>query len=194
MAIRLTFQKTLRLDDTFLILAVVCLCAATGILYNIDYFLYLHATTLFIPELLPYLLGEYTKVLLCQVLVYPYLALIWTTTFGIKGCFLAFMRPLVWHVSRVMNWYFWFIVVFTAVTWAFVVADPFIICPYFRLEAGRYCLMVVIPLSSHRAVVKCFSNTVAVRKTLGLTALVTILDILADIMSKHRSSLLNFTQ
>jgi hypothetical protein len=140
-AIRLVYQKTLRLDDAFLIFAVASLCAATGILYSICYFSYLHAATLFVPKLVPYLLGEYTNLLHLQESqerVYPYLALIWTTTFGVKGCFLAFMRPLVWHVSRAMNWYFWFIVVFTAITWAFVVADPFIICPYFKLEAGMY--------------------------------------------------------
>ncbi|KAH8723974.1 hypothetical protein GQ44DRAFT_709438 [Phaeosphaeriaceae sp. PMI808] len=164
-AIRLIYQKTLRVDDAFLILAVACLCAATGILYHISYFLYMHSAALFVPGILPYLLADFFELLKFQKKVYPYLTLIWTTTFAVKACFLTFMRPLIWHVSRKMNWYFWFIVVFTAVTWAFVVVEPFIICPYFELEA-----------------VKCFSSTVASKKTIGLTALVTTLDILSDIM------------
>ncbi|KAI0867978.1 hypothetical protein GGS24DRAFT_507256 [Hypoxylon argillaceum] len=75
------------------------------------------------------------------------------------------MRPLVWHISRTVNWYYWFIVFFCILSWAFLVAEPFIICPYFGLDAAV-----------------CFSSTVNDKKTLGLTALVTALDILSDIM------------
>ncbi|KAI1498935.1 hypothetical protein F5X99DRAFT_420218 [Biscogniauxia marginata] len=165
MAIRLTYHKCLRLDDAFLIVAAASLCAATGILYHICYFLYLHSATLLVPQLLPYLLANFSELLELQKRVYPFLALIWTTTFAVKGCFLAFMRPLVWHISRTVNWYYWFIVVFCIISWAFVIADPFIICPYFGVDA-----------------MKCFSSTVDGKKTLGLTALVTVLDILSDIM------------
>ncbi|KAI0414323.1 hypothetical protein F5X98DRAFT_390042 [Xylaria grammica] len=74
------------------------------------------------------------------------------------------MRPLLWHISRGVNWYYWFIVVFSVVSWAFVVAEPFIICPYFGVDA-----------------IQCFNSTVNEKKTLALTALVTVLDIFSDI-------------
>ena len=135
MAIRVKYQKNLHLDDAFLILAAACLCAGTGIIYSICHFLYLHSAALLTPQVLPYLLANYDELLDLQKRVYPFLALIWTTTYAVKGCFLAFMRPLVWHISRVVNWYYWFIVVFCMISWAFVVADPFIICPYFGLNA-----------------------------------------------------------
>jgi hypothetical protein len=138
--IRLRYQKGLRLDDAFLIIAAASLAAATGILFNICYFLYLHTAALHIPQLLPYLLANYDQLLSLQKRVYPFLALIWTTTFAVKGCFLAFMRPLVWHISRGINWYYWSIVVFCVICWAFVVADPFIICPYFGEDAGTVYL------------------------------------------------------
>lgn len=166
MSIRLKYQKCLRLDDAFLILAAASLVAAVGILYHITYFLYLHSAALHVPQVLPELLANFNQLLSLQKKVYPFLALIWTTTFAVKGCFLAFLRPLVWHISKHMNRYYWFIVYFTVVSWAFCVADPFIICPYFGLDA-----------------VKCFSSTVDEGKTLGLTALVTVLDILSDIFS-----------
>lgn len=136
--IRLRYQKGLRIDDGFLIVAAACLAAATGILYHICYFLYLHSAALLVPQILPYLIADFGELLQLQKRVYPFLALIWTTTFAVKGCFLAFMRPLVWHISRAMNWYYWFIVTFCVLAWAFVVADPFIICPYFGVDAGRY--------------------------------------------------------
>ncbi|KAI1456429.1 hypothetical protein F4805DRAFT_458853 [Annulohypoxylon moriforme] len=166
MAIRLTYQKRLGLDDAFLILACASLCAATGILYHICYFLYLHSAASFAPQLLPYLLANYDELLGLQKSgAYPFLALIWTTTFAVKGCFLAFMRPLVWHISRMVNWYYWFIVIFCVISWAYVVAEPFIICPYFDADAT-----------------KCFSSTVDQNKSFALTIFVTVLDILSDIM------------
>lgn len=139
MAIRLKYQGQLRLDDAFLIIAVACLCAATGILYHMCYFIYLHSAALLAPQVLPEVLAHYDELLGLQKTTYPFLALIWTTTFAIKGCFLAFMRPLVWHISRAVNRYYWFIAVSCVISWAFVVADPFIICPYFGADAGRYC-------------------------------------------------------
>ncbi|KAK3372169.1 hypothetical protein B0H63DRAFT_527027 [Podospora didyma] len=165
MAIRITYQKRLKLDDAFLILAAACLCAATGILYNVCWFLYLHSAALLVPQLTPFLLTNFYELLELQKRIFPFLALIWTTTYAVKGCFLAFMRPLVWHISRGMNWYYWFICGFTAVSWAFAVSDPFIICPYFGFEA-----------------IKCFTSTVDSKLTVGLTALVTVLDILTDLM------------
>jgi hypothetical protein len=135
LAIRLTYQKHLRLDDAFLILAAICLCVATGILYHICYYLYLHSAALLAPQVLPYVLPNFSRLLKLDAQVYPFLALIWTTTFAVKGCFLTFMRPLVWHISRGLNWYYWFIVVFCIISWAFVVSEPFIICPYFGMDA-----------------------------------------------------------
>lgn len=137
-AIRLTYQKQLRLDDAFLIIAAACLCAATGLLYHICYFLYLHSAALLAPQVLPEVLEHFNELLELQKKVYPFLALIWTTTFAVKGCFLAFMRPLVWHISRAVNWYYWFIVIFCITCWVYVIVDPFIICPYFGADASQY--------------------------------------------------------
>lgn len=136
--IRLRYQKGLRIDDGFLIAAAVCLAAATGILYHICYYLYLHATALLAPHLLPFLIADFGELFQLQKWMDPLLVLIWTTIFAVKGCFLAFMRPLVFHISRAMNRYYWLIVVFCVLSWAYFVASPFILCPYFGIDAGRH--------------------------------------------------------
>jgi hypothetical protein len=101
------------------------------------YILYLRSAALLFPQILPYLLkANFGKMLRIQERVYTYLALTWTTTFAVKGCFLVFMRPLVWHISRTMNWYYWFIVVFCVISWPFAAVYPFILCPHFGLDAG----------------------------------------------------------
>ncbi|KAI0972793.1 hypothetical protein F4678DRAFT_52285 [Xylaria arbuscula] len=179
-AIRLIYQRRLCLDDAFLVLAAASLAAATGILYHIRYFLYLHTAAVLDPEVLPYVIADFNQLLDLQKTSYPYLALIWTTTFAVKACFIAFMRPLLWHISRGVNWYYWFIVIFSTISWAFVVAEPFIICPYFGVDA-----------------IQCFDSVLNKEKTIALTALVTVLDILSDIMVVSlpiivlRNSLLN---
>lgn len=136
-AIRLRYQKRLRLDDAFLIVAAICLCAATGILYHVTWFLYLHTAALHIPRLLPYLLRGYADLLAFQKKIYPFLDLAQTATYAVKGCFLVFMRPLIWHISRKVNWYYWSIVGFCIIAWAYTVVMPFILCPYFGAQAGK---------------------------------------------------------
>ena len=137
MAIRLRYQRKLHLDDAFLILAVACLCVATGIIYRVSYFLYLHSAALLLPEITPFLIEDLGELLKLQNKVYPYLAMIWTATFAVKWCFLAFMRPLIGPMARKLKWYFWFIVGFCTIVWAFLVAEPFIICPYFGVDARK---------------------------------------------------------
>ncbi|KAK5636610.1 hypothetical protein RRF57_012322 [Xylaria bambusicola] len=175
-AIRLIYQRRLCLDDAFLILAAASLITATGILYHICYFLYLHTAALLDPEVLPYVIADFNQLLDLQKKAYPYLALIWTTTYAVKACFLVFMRPLLWHISRGVNWYYWSIVIFSIISWAFVVAEPFIICPYFGVDAKIHLE------ADTTALVQCFNSTVNENKTVGLTALVTVLDIASDIM------------
>lgn len=194
MAIRLTYQKKLRLDDAFLILAAACLCVATGILYHITYFLYMHAASLLAPEAMGEVFAHFGELLNLQKKVYPLLAMLWTATFAVKGCFLAFMHPLIWHISRRVKWYFWFVVGFCIISWMFVIVDPFIICPYFGADARKYLLSTdAIGIDKPRPnmdAVQCFASTVDEKKTVGLTAFVTVLDILSDIMSTCASNVL----
>ncbi|KAI1123653.1 hypothetical protein F5Y10DRAFT_285829 [Nemania abortiva] len=164
-AVRLIYQKQLRLDDAFLLVAAASLIAATGILYHISSYLYLSSAALLDPEVMPYATADFSQLLDLQTKVDIYLALTWTTPYAVKGCFLAFMRPLVWHISRGVNWYYWFIVAFCIISWSFVMTEPIIICPYFGAGA-----------------VKCFFSTGSNTRIFPLTVLVNVLDILSDIM------------
>ncbi|KAI1111583.1 hypothetical protein F5Y14DRAFT_464380 [Nemania sp. NC0429] len=166
-AIRLIYQRQLNLDDAFLIVAATSLAVATGILYHICYWFYLPFAAFLDPEVKLYVTADHSQLLDVQKEVYPYLALIWTTLYAIKGSFLAFIRPLVWHISRGVNWYFWFLVVFCVVSWALVVVEPFILCPY-GTDFSK---------SS-----QCFDTPQDNTRTYVLTTLVNVLDILSDIM------------
>ncbi|KAJ8131069.1 hypothetical protein O1611_g2555 [Lasiodiplodia mahajangana] len=164
-AIRLIYQKRLRLDDAFLLVAAASLIAATGVLYHISSYFYLSSAVPLNSQVTPYTTTNFSLLLDFQTKVRIYLALTWTTPYAIKGCFLAFMRPLVWHISRGVNWYYWFIVGFCIISWAFAMAEPNIICPYFGADAVK-------------CIVSLGTNIVAFQ----LTVIVNVLDILSDIM------------
>ena len=68
--------------------------------------------------------------------IHAFLAFIWTTIFAVKFSFLAFFKKLIERVSKIHT-YYWIVVAITAVSWPFLVVEPFILCHHFGFEAGR---------------------------------------------------------
>ena len=66
-----------------------------------------------------------------------FLAFAWTAVFAVKFAFLSLFRHLVGRVSRGLVIYFWAVVAVTGLCWAFIISEPFILCPYFGLESGQ---------------------------------------------------------
>lgn len=58
----------------------------------------------------------------------PFLVLSWTTTLFVKFSFLVFFKEIFHRVGS-MQYYYWSVVDFTVVSWMFLVAEPFILCP-----------------------------------------------------------------
>ncbi|KAF4535087.1 hypothetical protein BFW01_g9863 [Lasiodiplodia theobromae] len=164
--IRLHKLRALYLDDYLLIFGAACLVVALAMLYwyGRDLFL-VEALNMMPTKVTLASLDELNSLFETNKIIQVFLAMIWTSTFAVKFSFLAFFKTLVWtKLSRRMAWYFWFVVVLTALSWGFVVSEGFILCPYFGTEA-----------------VKCFPNTPHV-ENIALTALVTVLDIVTDIL------------
>lgn len=182
--IRIYTLHRLKLDDGLLIFALLCLSVATALFYYtlptdmleeaiaVD-------TSIIIPiDLLESLVTsvKYTDTFLCMI---------WTCTFSVKGSFLALFRLLISNVSPWLTRYYWTVVVYVLMTWMFMICELFILCPYFGLDQGgpqtRPGKNGDIGLTLRP--VKCYpENNYA--KTIGLTILVSILDIVSDILSK----------
>lgn len=111
---------------------------ATGVFFVDFEYVYL-SQALFLDPLIvvkvpaPKLIGAAT---LHLRYLYAYLILLWTATFAVKFSFLAFFRQLVRSVERIQV-YYWVVVGFTALTWMFVVAQPFILCHHFGAESSK---------------------------------------------------------
>ena len=59
----------------------------------------------------------------------------WTTVFCVKASFLIISKQLLQRLSW-LNIYFWFVVGFAFISWALVLASPFITCPLTGIARG----------------------------------------------------------
>ncbi|KAK8109028.1 hypothetical protein PG984_014829 [Apiospora sp. TS-2023a] len=159
--IRFTTGRRLSTDDYFLFLASACLVVSAILLYNLCDQLYL-ATAVQIDKslVLELNLDELTDLLQNGMKNYSsFLILAWTTTFFVKFSFLAFFRELVHRVTSIQC-YYWSVVGFTVLSWMFLVAEPFILCPYFGSAALFSDIESSIPFASiamivlHRAKIR----------------------------------------
>lgn len=66
-----------------------------------------------------------------------FLCTIWTCTFAVKGSFLALFWGLIKGISKHLDRYYWFVVVYAFVAWGFLVSEAFVLCPYFGAEGGK---------------------------------------------------------
>ncbi|KAK4187179.1 hypothetical protein QBC35DRAFT_452600 [Podospora australis] len=162
--IRLRTLKRLSLDDYLLFFAATSLTAATGLVYTICDRLYLSAAL----QKDPVLAFSINSVVLFDLLdhaaqqFHTFIILAWTATFFVKFSFLAFFRQLIWK-TRVQR-YYWAVVGITIVSYLFLVAEPFILCPDFGIES-----------------LSCFAPSKNLLY-ISMTGLVTGLDALTDIM------------
>lgn len=140
-AIRLHSHRKLLLDDYLVLFAVANLAAATALAYKNSGNLYLDDALKRYPRLAqqinPSVFADLLSVSLRYVLAY--LAVAWTAIFAIKASFLAFFRLLINRVEHIHT-YYWTVVVITLLSWAFLVAELPIVCPYFGTKASRFLL------------------------------------------------------
>lgn len=136
--IRLHKLRALYLDDYLLIFGAACLVVALAMLYWYGGDLFLAEALNMMPTKVTLAsLDELDSLFETNKIIQVFLAMIWTSTFAVKFSFLAFFKTLVWtKLSRRMVWYFWSVILITALSWGFVISEGFILCPYFGTEAG----------------------------------------------------------
>lgn len=130
LAIRIFTRSKLYLDDYLLLFGLACLGAATYLTYSFSSMIFLSNASRLDPSVLP-TFSELARLTGSLKIIYSFLAMIWTTTFAVKLSFLVFFKKLIDRVSKQINIYYWIVVVFTVVSWMFIVGEPFILCPYF---------------------------------------------------------------
>ncbi|KAF4544400.1 Integral membrane protein [Lasiodiplodia theobromae] len=161
-AMRFFTRRKLFLDDYFLLVAMPCVVVATSMLqWGADGLFLYKAVISDVPFVLDAAdLNELTHV---TIVTNVFVDTSWTAIFCVKFSFLALFRVLIKNVSTHLSRYFWCVVVITAVTWAFLVSEAFILCSKFGWAS--------------------FGCTGAgSRLYTPLTAVVTVLDITTDVL------------
>ncbi|KAF7512478.1 hypothetical protein GJ744_001413 [Endocarpon pusillum] len=130
--IRLVLRRRLFLDDSFLIFGFVCLTGGTVVLYERLYMIYLEFSVLAGDPTASILAFQQTDELFEQSKWnVAYLLFLWTSIFAVKWCYFAFFHPLLRGTWKWIIYYYWFAVIFSIISWLFlVVGEKLITCPY----------------------------------------------------------------
>lgn len=128
---RWRFRQRLYLDDYFLLLGLACLCGATGIILVSARKIFVAEALLVDPLFLLTVEGALPIASTAPTIVHSFGFLTWTVVISVKFSFLALFRLLIQRISLKVTFYYWFVVVFTVITWSYIVSEAFLFCPAF---------------------------------------------------------------
>lgn len=131
---RWRFRQRLYLDDYFLLLGLACLCGATAIILVSARKIFVTEALLVDQEFLLTIEGALTVGSTAPAIIHSFLFLTWTVVISVKFSFLALFRLLIQRISWKITSYYWFVVVFTVLTWIYMVSEAFIACPAFGVQ------------------------------------------------------------
>lgn len=134
--IRLHYQRSLAVDDAFLIFAVVSLIVALGLLFAFISSMYLvealitNDPNIVIPS---DILDQVARV---RKLTTVFNMLTFNTAMAVKFSFLFLFKTLIRNV-RNMKIYWWTVVLITAAAWAFGIVEFFLLCPSYGSDSCK---------------------------------------------------------
>lgn len=127
-------RQRLYLDDYFLLFGLACLCGATGIILVSARKIFVAEALLVDPSFLLTIERGLAIMSTAPAIIHSFLFLTWTVVIAVKFSFLALFRLLIQRISWKITFYYWFVVVFTVITWIYMVSGAFIACPAFGVQ------------------------------------------------------------
>lgn len=126
---RWRLRRRLYLDDFFLLFGLACLCGATGIILVSVRKVFL-TEAIVVDSSFRFTVEVANSVAnAAPAIIHSFLFLTWTVVISVKFSFLALFRLLIQRISWKITFYYWFVVVFTVITWIYMVSEAFIACP-----------------------------------------------------------------
>jgi hypothetical protein len=163
LVVRFKTRRRLFIDDYFILIAVPCAIASGALVHVMGDGLYLYRS-ITVPNPVVSLNFEEIGILLpVSTYTLSFVETSWTAIFCVKFSFLALFHGLIKNISRRLVTYFWCVVGFTILSWAFLLTESPILCAYYGEDS-----------------LKCLNDN-GVKYT-SLTTLVALLDIITDIM------------
>lgn len=137
---RWRLRQRIYLDDFFLLFGLACLCGATGIILVCVRKIFLTEALLVQPLFKLTFEGARSLGNTAPGIIHSFLFLTWTVIFSVKFSFLALFRLLIQRISWKITFYYWFVVVFTVLTWIYMVSEAFFVCPAFGTQISDQSL------------------------------------------------------
>lgn len=183
--IRLRLQKRLFIDDAFLFLGVICLCASVGVIWGIPDGIFADDSLIYDD----YHSSYYLITLGSHEGGGLYIILIYITIYFVKLSFLVFFRNLV-RRDRKMTIYWWTVLAITFVALPIsIIIAVVCLCWIFGMSHSTVSLfMFCFGIKAERIVVLMACPSLSVEMSIGLLALGTVLDVVTDILRKFDSA------
>jgi hypothetical protein len=135
-AIRFKARHKLFLDDYLVLVAVVFMIAAASIHNAVLDGLYLYRAVTRPNSRVVYDASELDILLAVTSYSLAFVETSWTAIFCVKFSFLSLFYTLIRNLSVGLTRYYWGVVVFNVLTWAYMLSEAPILCPYFGAEAS----------------------------------------------------------
>ncbi|GME61254.1 integral membrane [Neofusicoccum parvum] len=174
--------RRMLLDDYLLVLGAACLVVSMSMLYWYSPQLFVVEALNTIPDKVIVTMDEVMPLLDGNKKIQTFLGTNWTAIYAVKFSFLAYFWALVRNISPRLKPYFWSVVVFTTLSWAFVVSEGFILCPWFGVDAVVTVPMIII----HRAKMSTLQK-VALGTFLSLSLMMVIMAVVRIVGSVRGS-------
>ena len=138
-SIRFRASQKYALDDFLLLLACICLTAATGLLYNLVPLAYLWEELNFHDVVsLPFSVSDVPNEAVYTLrLLHTYSLTSWLVVFAAKFCFLSFFRALIDRVRRMII-YWRIVVLITIIFGGLSLCETFIAWPYIEASSSEF--------------------------------------------------------
>lgn len=129
-AIRIKLRRPLSLDDYLLLFGLACLSGAAGLAFRFTRIFFL-IELLFTDHSIHYVftIQDILDFNDGMTVYASFLTLSWTAIYAVNLSFLALFRHLISRLSKKITIYYWIVVGFTLLSWAYAMAEPFIFCP-----------------------------------------------------------------
>ena len=139
--LRLTFRlyhnRKIFAHDCLVIFGTLTLIPLTGVTYALLPRMYMVETINSDATVIP-TMDELVDLLETPKWVFIFMALSWTTVFSIKFSFLIFFRPLIRNLSKKLDYYWWFSMIFCGVAYVLFAVEPAILCPHVGMPARTF--------------------------------------------------------
>lgn len=131
-------RRRLYLDDAFLFLAFVCLCAGTAVLFLRLKIVFLEFAVLRqVPAAYAVALQDLDNLVAQNKWALSWIVMSWTSIFAVKWCYFSFFYPLMRNMARWFVWYYRVGIFLSVACWILViVGGQLLVCPYMGKEAG----------------------------------------------------------